>query len=144
MPTKGDGCGRQIIDNVHHGAAPTAAATATAPAAAAPLLDVGGLSVRFATDYGEVRAVEDVSFTIRAGETLAVVGESGSGKSVTSLAIMGLLPEGRARLTADRLVFDGTELTALTPAARRRACGSRMAMIFQEPMTSLDPVYPVD
>jgi ABC-type dipeptide/oligopeptide/nickel transport system ATPase component len=132
-----------MIDNVHPGAAPAAATTAAAPVAAAPLLDVGGLSVRFATDYGEVRAVEEVSFTIREGETLAVVGESGSGKSVTSPAIMGLLPEGRARLTADRLVFDGTDLTALSPAERRRACGSRMAMIFQEPMTSLNPVYTV-
>ena len=106
-----------------------------------PLLEVAGLHVCFPTDYGDVRAVEDVSFSIRAGETLAVVGESGSGKSVTSLAIMGLLPAGRARLTAERLVFDGTDLSALGPKERRRACGSRMAMIFQEPMTSLNPVY---
>jgi oligopeptide/dipeptide ABC transporter ATP-binding protein len=106
-------------------------------------LEVAGLSARFPTDYGLVRAVEEVSFTLREGETLAVVGESGSGKSVTSLAIMGLLPQGRAHLTADRLVFDGTDLATLSPAERRRACGSRMAMIFQEPMTSLNPVYAV-
>ena len=107
------------------------------------LLSVEDLRVHFPTDHGLVRAVDGVTFSIREGETLAVVGESGSGKSVTSLAIMGLLPRGRAIIPAGTIGFDGASLLALSEQERRRLRGNRMSMIFQEPMTSLNPVYPI-
>jgi oligopeptide/dipeptide ABC transporter ATP-binding protein len=107
------------------------------------LLSVEDLKVHFPTDHGLVRAVEGVTFDIREGETLAVVGESGSGKSVTSLAIMGLLPRGRAILPEGAIRFEGQNLLELSEQARRRLRGNRMSMIFQEPMTSLNPVYPI-
>ncbi len=105
----------------------------------APVLELAGVTVEFPTDRGRLRAVDGVGFSVEAGRTLAVVGESGCGKSVTALAIMGLLPPGGAVGGGIRL--DGDELLALSPEARRAKRGGEMAMIFQEPMTSLNPAF---
>jgi peptide/nickel transport system ATP-binding protein len=99
--------------------------------------------VRFRTEGGVVRAVNGVSFEVRRGETLAIVGESGSGKSVTALSILRLLPADTAYLEAGRIVFEGRDLLALSEAAMRAIRGNAISMIFQEPMTSLDPVMTV-
>jgi peptide/nickel transport system ATP-binding protein len=106
------------------------------------LLEIRDLKTHFATDDGMVQAVDGVNLTIARGETLGVVGESGSGKSVAMLAVMGLLPK-TAIITADVLEFDGHDLRKITPRARRSIIGRDMAMIFQEPMTSLNPVFTV-
>ena len=103
------------------------------------MLTVENLSVTFATQRGPLRAVDHVGFSLAPGRTLAVVGESGCGKSVTSLAIMGLLAEN-AR-TEGRVMFEGRDLLALPKAERRKLRGGAMAMIFQEPMTSLNPAF---
>ncbi len=102
------------------------------------LLEVENLTVTF----GGFRAVDGVSLTLDEGDVLSVVGESGSGKSVSMLAIMGLIPYP-GRVTADRLSFDGTDLLKLKPSERRRLTGFDIAMIFQEPMTSLNPCFTV-
>jgi oligopeptide/dipeptide ABC transporter ATP-binding protein len=107
----------------------------------APLLAVEGLGVGFLTDQGRIEVVEGLSFTLEAGRTLAIVGESGCGKSVTSLALMRLLPPN-ARV-AGRVTFDGTDLLAASEAEMRALRGGAMAMIFQEPMTSLNPAFTV-
>ena len=104
-----------------------------------PALEVSGLTVSFATDRGVFRAVDGLSFSVAPGETLAIVGESGCGKSVSSLAIMGLLG-GNARVGGG-LRLAGQDLQAMTPEARRKLRGADMAMIFQEPMTSLNPAF---
>jgi len=104
------------------------------------LLEVEDLSIEFATEAGPLRAVEQVSFRLEAGRTLGLVGESGCGKSVTSLALMGLLP-GNGRIVTGRILFEGTDLATLDQAALRRLRGRRLSMIFQEPMTALNPVY---
>ncbi len=104
-----------------------------------PVLDIRDLSVTLATDRGRLRPVDGVSFAVPAGRTLAVVGESGCGKSVTALSIMGLLPPG-ARI-AGSIRFAGRELTSLDPEDWRRKRGREMAMVFQEPMTSLNPAF---
>jgi oligopeptide transport system ATP-binding protein len=110
-------------------------------AARSPLLDVRDLRVRFETERGLVHAVNGVSFDIAAGETLGIVGESGCGKSVTSLALLGLLPRtGRAGGNA---TFGGQDLLALSDRELRRVRGREIAMIFQDPMTSLNPVLTV-
>ncbi len=106
------------------------------------LLDISGLCVDFQTAAGTFRAVDDVSLTVDAGEILAVVGESGSGKSVAMLAVMGLLP-WTATVAARRLAFDGRDLLGLSPRQRRKIVGKDIAMIFQEPMTSLNPCFTV-
>jgi len=116
--------------------------------AGAPLLQVRHLQTHFFTDAGPVKAVEDVSFTVNAGETLAVVGESGSGKSVTSLSIMGLIPNPPGRIVGGEILFQTREgpvvdLVTLPMKALRQLRGRDIAMIFQEPMTSLDPVFTV-
>jgi oligopeptide/dipeptide ABC transporter ATP-binding protein len=121
------------------------AATATA---AAPLLQVRHLQTHFFTDAGVVKSVEDVSFTLDAGETLAVVGESGSGKSVTSLSIMGLIANPPGRIVGGEILFrmrDGkvVDLAQLPAGQLRKLRGRDIAMIFQEPMTSLNPVFTV-
>jgi oligopeptide/dipeptide ABC transporter ATP-binding protein len=113
-----------------------------------PLLRVSHLHTQFATEAGLVRAVEDVSFTLDAGETLAVVGESGSGKSVTSLSIMGLIADPPGRVAGGEILFRtraGTvvDLARMPARALRRLRGRDIAMIFQEPMTSLNPVFSV-
>ncbi len=106
------------------------------------LLEISGLSVDFATANGSFRAVDHVSLTVEAGDRQAIVGESGSGKSVAMLAVMGLLP-WTATVTAERLAFDGTNLLGLSPRRRRQIIGKDMAMIFQEPMASLNPCFTV-
>ena len=113
-----------------------------AAAGGAPLLELRGLHVSFATRAGEVPAVRGVDLALRAGETLALVGESGSGKTVCALAVMGLVdPPGR--VVRGSVWFDGRELTALPARELRRLRGRRIAMVFQEPMTSLNPVFTV-
>ncbi|MGE4220397.1 MAG: ABC transporter ATP-binding protein, partial [Alphaproteobacteria bacterium] len=109
-----------------------------------PLLQVENLSVRFATPDGAVDAVQNVSFTLDRGETLALVGESGSGKSVTALSILQLLPYPVASHPSGSIRFAGTELLGAGEAALRRVRGNRIAMIFQEPMTSLNPLHSVE
>ena len=106
-----------------------------------PLLDVCDLAVRFPTPTGPIEAVSGVSFTVSAGETLAVVGESGSGKSVSSLAVLGLL--GGGRVTGGSIRFQGEELVGADPERLRRLRGAEIAMIFQNPMSSLDPLFTV-
>jgi peptide/nickel transport system ATP-binding protein len=108
---------------------------------AAPLLEVSGLSVAFATDDGEVRAVRGVSFTVRAGETLALVGESGSGKTVTARSIMGLV--GAPGVVAGSIRFEGDELLVLSEAEYRTRRGATLAMIFQDSLSSLNPGFRV-
>ncbi len=106
------------------------------------LLEIENLVVEFETATGMFRAVDGVSIKVDRREVLAIVGESGSGKSVSMLAVMGLLP-WTARVTADRMMFDGTDLAKLSPKERRRIVGKDMAMIFQEPMASLNPCFTV-
>jgi len=107
------------------------------------LLSVRNLRTRFATDRGTVRAVDGVSFDLAEGEILGLVGESGSGKSVTALSVMRLVPEPPGRIAADSLAFDGTEILALSEAEMREKRGASMAMIFQDPMRSLNPVLTI-
>ncbi len=104
------------------------------------LLEIENLDVQFDTAAGPLRAVEGVSLSVDAREVLAIVGESGSGKSVAMLAVLGLLPPA-AEVSADRLRFDGLDLLALSPRQRRAIMGARISMIFQEPMSSLNPCY---
>lgn len=106
----------------------------------APVLSVKGLKVSFSTDDGTVNAVNDLSFEIEAGETLGIVGESGSGKSVTQLALMGLLPSPPATIMAEEAKFEGRDLLNMPAEELRKLRGHRMAMIFQDPMTSLNPL----
>jgi peptide/nickel transport system ATP-binding protein len=107
------------------------------------VLDIQGLRTHFHTDAGVVKAVDGVSFHIPAATTLGVVGESGSGKSVTSLTVMGLLPEHSARIAGGSISFLGRDLLKLTSAQMSDLRGREIAMIFQEPMTSLNPVFRV-
>lgn len=106
-----------------------------------PLLEVNNLRVRFPTRHGEVEAVSDMSFTVAEGETVAIVGESGSGKSVTALSVMGLLDAGRVEDGSIR--FHGEEITQASPARLRQLRGEQVAMVFQNPMAALDPLYTV-
>ena len=108
---------------------------------AEPLLDVTDLSVRFDTDDGPVHAVDKLSFTLGRGEVLGIVGESGCGKSVTCMSLLRLLPE--TAVISGRAVFDGTDLLALSPRALRAIRGRDISFVFQEPMTSLNPVLKV-
>jgi len=106
------------------------------------VLQVEGLSVAIDTPGGTLRAVSDVDLHVGRGETLCIVGESGCGKTITSLGIMGLLPR-RARLSVNRLELEGRDLAKLSAKERAALRGDRMAMIFQDPMTSLNPVYTI-
>jgi peptide/nickel transport system ATP-binding protein len=107
------------------------------------VLSVRNLSTRFFTRDGIVRAVDGVSFDLHRGETLGIVGESGCGKSVTALSIMRLIPEGEGRIVEGSVRLGETELTTLSEAEMSRIRGNRISMVFQEPMTSLNPVLTV-
>jgi oligopeptide/dipeptide ABC transporter ATP-binding protein len=113
------------------------------PTEAGVLLSVENLSVSFRTDSGVVPVVEDVSFALRAGRTLGLVGESGCGKSVTAQTLMRLLPMPPTQIDAGRVLLDGEDLAHAPEARLRELRGERLAMIFQEPMTSLNPVFTV-
>ena len=107
------------------------------------LLEVRNLRTYFDTDDGEVKAVDGVTFQLKRGETLGIVGESGSGKSVTNLSIIRLIPEPPGRIVSGEILLDGTDVLRLKEAELRKIRGRRIAMIFQDPMTSLNPVYRV-
>jgi peptide/nickel transport system ATP-binding protein/oligopeptide transport system ATP-binding protein len=107
------------------------------------LLEIRNLTTAFRTGSGEITAAEDVSLDLDEGEILGIVGESGSGKSVTALTVMGLLPQPPARIAGGSIRFAGQELTRLSDAAMQRIRGPGIAMVFQEPMTSLNPVFTV-
>jgi peptide/nickel transport system ATP-binding protein len=109
----------------------------------APLLQVKNLEVCFDTWNGRTKVLDDVSFELNAGETLCIVGESGCGKSMTALALMGLVPQPDGHITHGEILYRNQNLLKLNAEARRQMRGQAMAMIFQEPMTSLNPVYPV-
>jgi oligopeptide transport system ATP-binding protein len=104
-----------------------------------PLIDVRNLTTTFGRGASAVRAVEDVSFDVKPGETVAIVGESGSGKSATALSILRLLPSPPGRIASGEVVFEGRDLTLLSESEMRHIRGNRISMIFQEPMTSLNP-----
>ena len=110
---------------------------------AKPVLEIEDLHVHFVTTHGTVRAVEGVTYSVRPGEIVAIVGESGSGKSVSALAVMRLLPPNTARIVKGRITFDGQELLSLDDEGMRQIRGRDVAMIFQEPMTSLNPVLTI-
>ncbi len=109
----------------------------------APVLEVSGLSTVFHTRAGLVRAVQDVSFSVEAGETLAIVGESGCGKTMTALSLMRLIPSPPGEIVAGSVKVAGTDLLQLDEPAMRKVRGSQIAMIFQEPMTALNPLLTV-
>src|ERR1019366_1633261 len=125
-----------------------AAAAGTMSASASPLLEVDHLSIEFRSSERVIAAVRDVSFVVGRGETVAIVGESGSGKSVTALSLMRLVEHGGGTITSGRMDFardDGTrtDLAQAGASTMRSIRGAEMAMIFQEPMTSLNPVFTV-
>jgi peptide/nickel transport system ATP-binding protein len=108
-----------------------------------PILAVRNLTTSFVTDRGAVRALDGVSFSVGMGRTVGLVGESGCGKSVTSLSIMGLIPMPPGRIDSGEIMFEGRDVLRLNRDARRALRGHEMAMIFQEPMTSLNPVHTI-
>ncbi len=112
-------------------------------AAPAPLLEVRDLKTYFATEEGEFRAVDGVSFAVAPGRTLGIVGESGCGKSVTSLSIMRLIPTPPGRIAGGEVMFEGRDLLKLPTSELRALRGNQISMIFQEPMTSLNPAFTV-
>lgn len=114
-----------------------------APAANDVVLSVRDLVTTFDTDAGRLTAVDGVSFDVRRGRTLGIVGESGCGKSVTALSIMRLLPQPMGQIRGGRILFEGRDLATLPPAELHRIRGGRIGMIFQEPMTALNPVQPI-
>jgi peptide/nickel transport system ATP-binding protein len=107
------------------------------------LLEVRGLKTHFHTDRGLFRAVDGIDFTVGRGKTVGLVGESGCGKSVTSLSVMGLVASPPGVVAADSVLFDGRDVLGLSADERRRLRGAAMSMIFQEPMTSLNPVHTI-
>ena len=109
----------------------------------APLLSVRGLRTTFRTDEGEFAAIDDVSFDLAEGEVLGIVGESGSGKSVTALSLLRLIPSPPGRIAAGEVLFEGRDLLTLSERRMREIRGAAISMIFQEPMTSLNPVFTV-
>jgi peptide/nickel transport system ATP-binding protein len=108
-----------------------------------PLLSIEGLSVAFNTEQGLIRVVEDLSFQLAAGETLGLVGESGCGKSVTAQTIMRLLPSPPSHIAAGRIMFEGEDMASAPASRLRKIRGERIGMVFQEPMTSLNPTQRV-
>jgi ABC-type dipeptide/oligopeptide/nickel transport system ATPase component len=109
----------------------------------APLLDIRNLAIDFATENGRVEAVKGISFTLAEGETLAIVGESGSGKSVTGLALTRLLPEPQAVYRTGEILLHGRDVLKMSPRELRDIRGAKIAYIFQEPSTSLNPVFTI-
>src|ERR1700733_5893003 len=107
------------------------------------LIQVRNLSVEFQTDDGTVRAVKNISFDIPRGKTVGLVGESGSGKSVTSLAVMRLIPNPPGKVTSGEIIYEDQDLLKISEAQMRKVRGDRISMIFQEPMTSLNPVFTI-
>jgi len=105
-----------------------------------PILSVRGLTTEFHGDRGHVRVLDDVSFDVGRGKIVGLVGESGSGKSMTALSLMGLVPQPQGRVTARSILLDGTDISRLGAAGMRSIQGRDIAMVFQEPMTSLNPV----
>jgi peptide/nickel transport system ATP-binding protein len=120
-----------------------ATANATTDATTKPLLEVQDLKTHFFTDDGVLPSVDGISFQVGGGETLGIVGESGCGKSVTAMSILRLVPQPPGRIVGGRILFKGRDLVRLTDREIRRIRGNDIAMIFQEPMTSLNPVYTV-
>src|SRR5438309_11856609 len=118
-------------------------ASAPSRAVADPVLSIRNLAVEFVTDDGVVRAVSDISYDVYPGETLGIVGESGSGKSVSTLSILGLIPQPPGRIVSGEAIFKGRDLMRLPLSQLRKIRGGEMAMIFQDPMTSLNPVLTV-
>jgi oligopeptide transport system ATP-binding protein len=108
-----------------------------------PLLEVNQLTTRFYTERGSVTAVDDVAFHVDPGETLAIVGESGSGKSVTALSVLRLIPNPPGRIESGEILFDGVDLVKLDDPGIRAIRGNKIAMIFQEPMSSLNPALTI-
>ena len=108
------------------------------------LLRGENLRTQFRTEGGVVQAVDDVSFIIQPGETFALVGESGCGKSVTALSIMGLIPNPPGEITSGLIEFDGVDLLKVSSTEMRSIRGSKIGMIFQEPMSSLNPVLTIE
>src|SRR6478736_5263610 len=108
-----------------------------------PLLEVKELHTEFRTGAGVVRAVDGISYTVDPGETVAIVGESGSGKSVEALSIMRLIPDPPGKITAGEVLFDGRDLRKLSEAQMREIRGRDIGMVFQEPVTSLNPVLTI-
>jgi len=108
-----------------------------------PLLKVSNLTIQFLTERGQIDAALDVSFELAKGETLAIVGESGSGKSVTALSLTRLLPEPPARYASGEILLDGSDVLRMRPRELRKIRGGRIAYIFQEPSTSLNPVFTI-
>ncbi len=106
-----------------------------------PLLSIRNLKVEFVTRKGRVTALDDISLDVMPGETLGIVGESGCGKSITALATMGLIPSPPGEITGGEIVFDGEDITRAGPKRLRSLRGADISMIFQEPMTSLNPVF---
>ena len=107
------------------------------------LLDIRGLRTQFFTDDGLARAVDGVSYSLEKGETVGVVGESGCGKSVTALSVLRLIPDPPGKIVEGEILFEGTDLLQLSAADMRRIRGNDISMIFQEPMTSLNPVFTI-
>jgi peptide/nickel transport system ATP-binding protein len=120
-----------------------ATATPTQPVAVKTVLEVEGLKTYFFVRQGVVKAVDDMTFTLAAGEKLAIVGESGCGKSMTALSILRLVPDPPGRIVAGSVTLEGRDLLKLSDADMRRVRGNQISMIFQEPMTSLNPVLSI-
>jgi len=133
----------EVIWSFRNNASDPLATGALAPRAPRPVLEIDDLHVQFVTSHGTLRAVEGLTYSVHPGETVAIVGESGSGKTVSALSIMRLLPPGAARITRGSIRLDGRELLKLSDEEMRQIRGRHVAMIFQEPMTSLNPVLKI-
>lgn len=107
------------------------------------ILEVKDLKVSFYKRRREGQAVRDVNFTLEEGQTLGIIGESGSGKSVSGMSVMGLVPSIGGKIRSGEIIYEGTDLLKLSPKEMRKIQGNKIAMIFQEPMTSLNPVFTV-
>ncbi len=142
IPSTGQMPATGYLPTAQSGAARTATGPAVAPVGP-PILDVEGLQTFFFTRQGVVRAVDNVSFQVGKAETLAIVGESGCGKSITALSLMKLIPDPPGRIMGGRITLDGVDLVPLGADAMRKIRGNDISMIFQEPMTSLNPVMTI-